>query len=57
VLAGDADFFSTAEITAQLVAALPEPEVVILPGIGHMPNLEAPEAFNGAVRTFAASAR
>jgi len=57
VLAGDADFFSTAEITAQLVAALPDPEVVILPGIGHMPNLEAPEAFNGAVRTFAASAR
>ena len=57
VLAGDADFFSTAEITAQLVAALPDPEVVILPGIGHMPNLEAPEAFDRAVRTFAASAR
>lgn len=57
VLAGDADFFSTAEITAQLVAALPDPEVVILPGIGHMPNLEAPEAFDRAVRAFAASAR
>jgi 3-oxoadipate enol-lactonase len=57
VLAGDADFFSTAEITAQLVAALPDPEVVILPGIGHMPNLEAPEAFDRAVRTFAAAAR
>jgi 3-oxoadipate enol-lactonase len=53
VLAGDADFFSTAEITAQLVAALPDPEVVILPGIGHMPNLEAPERFDEAVRAFA----
>jgi pimeloyl-ACP methyl ester carboxylesterase len=57
VLAGDADFFSTAEITAQLVAALPDPEVVILPGIGHMPNLEAPEAFDRTVRRFAAAAR
>ena len=53
VLAGDADFFSTAEITAQLVAALPDPEVVILPGIGHMPNLESPEAFDQAVGAFA----
>jgi pimeloyl-ACP methyl ester carboxylesterase len=57
VLAGDADFFSTEEITAQLVAALPDPEVVILPGIGHMPNLEAPDVFDRAVRTFAAAAR
>jgi len=57
VLVGDADFFSTAEITAQLIAALPDPKVVVLPGIGHMPNLEAPEAFDRAVRTFAAAAR
>ena len=57
VLAGDADFFSTAEITAQLVASLPDPEVIVLPGIGHMPNLEASEAFDRAVRTFAAAAR
>ena len=55
VLAGDSDFFSTAEITAQLVASLPTPEVVILPGIGHMPNLEAPQSFDTAVRAFAAS--
>lgn len=54
VLAGDEDFFSTAEITAQLVAALPDPEVVILEGVGHMPNLEAPERFDDAVRAFAA---
>ena len=55
VLVGDADFFSTAEITAQLVASLPDPEVVVLPGIGHMPNLEAPERFDETVRAFAAS--
>jgi pimeloyl-ACP methyl ester carboxylesterase len=55
VLVGDADFFSTAEITAQLVAALPDPEVVILPEIGHMPNLEAPERFDDALRAFTSS--
>ncbi len=57
VLAGDEDSYSTAEITAQLVASLPDPEMLILPGIGHMPNLEAPEAFDHAVRAFAASTR
>jgi 3-oxoadipate enol-lactonase len=55
VLVGDEDSYSTAEITAQLVASLPEPEVVILPGVGHMPNLEAPERFDEAVRAFASS--
>ena len=53
VVAGDEDAYSTKEVTDQLVAALPDPEVLILPGVGHFPNLEAPEAFDGAVRSFA----
>jgi 3-oxoadipate enol-lactonase len=53
VVAGDEDAYSTKEVTDQLVASLPHPEVLILPGIGHFPNLEAPEAFDGAVRAFA----
>lgn len=57
VLVGDADFFSTTEVTAQLVASLPDPDVLILPGIGHMPNLEAPDRFDEAVRAFAATGR
>jgi pimeloyl-ACP methyl ester carboxylesterase len=57
VLVGDADFFSIPEITAQLVASLPDPAVQILPGVGHMPNLEAPERFDEAVRAFATSLR
>jgi 3-oxoadipate enol-lactonase len=55
VLVGDADSYSTAEITEQLVASLPDPEVVILSGIGHLPNLEAPERFDAAVRAFASA--
>ena len=53
VVAGDRDAYSTKEVTDQLVAALPAPEVLILPGVGHFPNLEAPEAFDEAVRAFA----
>lgn len=55
VVAGDADPYSTAEVTAQLVASLPGPEVLILPGVGHMPNVEAAERFDTAVRAFAMS--
>jgi pimeloyl-ACP methyl ester carboxylesterase len=54
VVAGDEDTFTTAEVLEELVGALADPEVVHLPGIGHMPNLEAPEAFDAAVRAFVA---
>jgi pimeloyl-ACP methyl ester carboxylesterase len=53
VIAGDHDAYSTNEITDQLVASLPGPEVLILEGVGHFPNLEAPERFDEAVRAFA----
>jgi pimeloyl-ACP methyl ester carboxylesterase len=53
VVAGDRDAYSTKEVTDQLVAALPDPEMLILPGVGHFPNLEAPDAFDAAVRAFA----
>jgi pimeloyl-ACP methyl ester carboxylesterase len=57
VLVGGADSYSTADVTDQLVASLPDPQVLVLPGIGHMPNLEAPERFDEAVRAFATSVR
>jgi 3-oxoadipate enol-lactonase len=53
VIAGDHDAYSTQEVTEQLVAALPRPEVLLLSGVGHFPNLEAPAQFDDAVRTFA----
>jgi pimeloyl-ACP methyl ester carboxylesterase len=53
VIVGDHDAYSTKEVTDQLVAALPSPEVLILEGVGHFPNLEAPERFDDAVRAFA----
>jgi len=46
VCAGDHDSYSTAEITAELASCLLGPEVVIMEGAGHLPNLEQRDAFN-----------
>jgi 3-oxoadipate enol-lactonase len=53
VIAGDRDAYADEAVVAQLVGALPAPEVLRLPGIGHLPNLEAPAAFDAALRAFA----
>jgi pimeloyl-ACP methyl ester carboxylesterase len=37
-----------------LAATIPGAESVVLPGVGHLTNLEAPAAFNAAVRRFLA---
>jgi 3-oxoadipate enol-lactonase len=55
VVAGDADPYAPAPVTDQLVASLPAPEVVRLPGVGHLPHLEAPERFDAALRAFVSS--
>jgi pimeloyl-ACP methyl ester carboxylesterase len=46
VCTGDRDSYSTAEITRELAGCLPAPEVVLLAGAGHLPNLEQPNEFN-----------
>jgi pimeloyl-ACP methyl ester carboxylesterase len=52
LLYGDADKRSPVSIGETLHAAIPGSELVVLPGIGHMVNLEAPERFNEEVRSF-----
>ena len=46
VCAADHDSYSTAEITSELAGCLPDPDVVVMEGVGHLPNLERPDAFN-----------
>jgi 3-oxoadipate enol-lactonase len=53
VVAGDHDGYADESVVAELVGALPDPEVVRIPGSGHLPNLEAPDEFDEAVRRFA----
>lgn len=52
VVAGDQDGYNDEGIIAQLIRSLPDPEVVRLQGVGHLPNLEATEVFNAALADF-----
>jgi pimeloyl-ACP methyl ester carboxylesterase len=52
VLAGDHDGYSTTEITDRLTSCLRHPHRVILPGVGHLPNLETPARFNTELMAF-----
>lgn len=46
VCVGSADAFTTREDADLMVGALPDAQLLWMDGIGHMPNLEAPAAFN-----------
>ncbi len=52
VCTGDRDSYSTAQVTSELVGCLREPEVVLLEGVGHLPNLERPGDFNRHLLSF-----
>jgi pimeloyl-ACP methyl ester carboxylesterase len=52
VCTGTDDAYSTADVTAEVVDCLRSPTVVSLPGVGHMPNLEAPERFDAELLAF-----
>ena len=49
---GEADVRSPLGVARQLEEAIPDTTLVILPGAGHLTNLERPGAFNDAVRAF-----
>lgn len=53
VILGESDPLRDSEELANAYrAAMPEAEVLIYPGVGHSPFLEAPERFNGDLRNF-----
>ena len=39
-------------MTAEIVEHLQRPEVVVIDGVGHLPNLEAEDVFNNALAGF-----
>jgi pimeloyl-ACP methyl ester carboxylesterase len=49
---GEADARSPLTVADQFKTAIPHAKLVVIPDSGHMSNLERPEAFNQAVRTF-----
>jgi pimeloyl-ACP methyl ester carboxylesterase len=52
VLHGDCDARSPLSVGRDLHEQIPGSQLAVLPGVGHLSNLEATEAFNRAVRTF-----
>ena len=57
VLHGDADVRSPLEVGRSLHAAIPDSRLVVLPGVGHVSCMEAPDVFNDEVRRFLRSVR
>ncbi|HEX9035844.1 MAG TPA: alpha/beta hydrolase [Ktedonobacterales bacterium] len=52
LLYGENDSRSPLEVASQLHAAIPNSQLVVIPGVGHVCNLEAPDQFNSEVRRF-----
>jgi pimeloyl-ACP methyl ester carboxylesterase len=49
---GEEDQPSPLTVARTMHAAIPGSTLVVLPEVGHMSNIETPEAFNAAVRAF-----
>jgi pimeloyl-ACP methyl ester carboxylesterase len=54
---GELDARSPLSVAHELERAIPDTELVVIPGCGHVSNLERPEEFNDAVRRFCRSHR
>ena len=52
LLYGEEDARSPRDVAEQMHAAIPGSTLVMLPRVGHQANVETPEVFNDAVRTF-----
>jgi pimeloyl-ACP methyl ester carboxylesterase len=52
VIVGDADSISPPAEARAMAAALPNAELTVIEGAGHLANLEAPAAFTAAMRSF-----
>ncbi|MGW1767226.1 alpha/beta fold hydrolase [Streptomyces sp. NPDC002073] len=52
LLWGELDVRSPMTVAHAFEDAIPDTELVVLPGVGHVSNLETPERFNRAIREF-----
>jgi pimeloyl-ACP methyl ester carboxylesterase len=52
LLYGDQDVRSPLSVAEEMHAKIPGSKLVVLPGVGHMSDVEAPERFNAEVRSF-----
>ncbi len=52
VIVGEEDAVTPPEVARQMAEGIPHARLVVIPHAGHLSNVEAPEAFNEAVRDF-----
>lgn len=52
IIAGEEDVLTPPNDARKMAAACPKAELVLLPRAGHLANLEQPQLFNDALRTF-----
>ena len=52
VVCGNNDVRAPLPVAEDLHRAIPGSTLVVIPGAGHVCNIDAPEAFDNAVRTF-----
>jgi pimeloyl-ACP methyl ester carboxylesterase len=52
VIHGEQDAIVSLDEARTVAAALPHGELVVIPGVGHLTNLEDPPAFTAALRGF-----
>lgn len=52
LLYGDQDVRSPLNVAEEMHASIPGSELVVMPGVGHLSDMEAPDRFNAAVRGF-----
>ena len=52
LLHGDADQRSPLNVARNLHSKIPTSSLVVMPGVGHQSNMEAPDHFNTEVRRF-----
>ena len=55
VVCGEFDTVVGTALSQTIAARIPHAKLVTIPGAGHAPNVEAPDAFAAALRTFVAS--
>jgi pimeloyl-ACP methyl ester carboxylesterase len=52
IVVGEEDTITPVAMAQQLQGGIAGAQLVVLPGVGHLPNLEEPRAFNDAVASF-----